>query len=75
MNWLRLLRRKRSEAELQDEVKAFLAKRLPTTWRGMLIPITDASGGDLNGGFVVMEVPYSKAANQGSPQDRREKPR
>jgi len=30
----------------------------------LLIPITAANGGDLNGGFVVMEVPYSKAANE-----------
>jgi len=30
----------------------------------LLIPMTDASGGDLNGGFVVMEVPYSKASNE-----------
>lgn len=30
----------------------------------LLIPIADASGGDLDGGFVVMEVPYSKAANE-----------
>lgn len=30
----------------------------------LLIPITDANGGDLDGGFIVMEVPYSKAANE-----------
>jgi hypothetical protein len=30
----------------------------------LLIPITDASGGDLDQGFVVMEVPFSKAANE-----------
>jgi hypothetical protein len=30
----------------------------------LLIPITDAKGGDLDGGFVVMEVPYSKAGNE-----------
>lgn len=30
----------------------------------LLIPITDASGGNLDGGFVVMEVPYSKAGNE-----------
>lgn len=30
----------------------------------LLIPMTDASGSDLNGGFVVMEVPYSKANNE-----------
>ncbi len=30
----------------------------------LLIPITDANGGDLNGGFVVMEVPYAKASNE-----------
>ena len=30
----------------------------------LLIPITDASGGDLDGGFVVMEVPYTKASNE-----------
>lgn len=30
----------------------------------LLIPLTDAKGRDLNGGFVVMEVPYSKASNK-----------
>jgi hypothetical protein len=30
----------------------------------LLIPLTDAKGRDLNGGFVVMEVPYSKAGNE-----------
>jgi hypothetical protein len=30
----------------------------------LLIPITAANGDDLNGGFVVMEVPYSKASNE-----------
>ena len=30
----------------------------------LLIPITDARGGDLDGGFVVMEVPYAKASNE-----------
>ena len=30
----------------------------------LLIPITDKNGGDLDGGFVVMEVPYSKAATE-----------
>lgn len=30
----------------------------------LLIPVTDAKGGDLDGGFVVMEVPYSKAASE-----------
>lgn len=30
----------------------------------LLIPITDANGGDLGGGFVVMEVPYAKASDQ-----------
>lgn len=30
----------------------------------LLLPITDSKGGDLNGGFLVMEVPYSKAANE-----------
>jgi hypothetical protein len=30
----------------------------------LLIPMTDAKGRDLNGGFVVMEVPYSKANNE-----------
>jgi hypothetical protein len=30
----------------------------------LLIPITDARGADLDGGFVVMEVPYAKAANE-----------
>jgi hypothetical protein len=30
----------------------------------LLLPITDVGGGDLNGGFLVMEVPYSRAANE-----------
>jgi hypothetical protein len=30
----------------------------------LLIPLTDANGGDLDGGFVVMEVPFTKANNE-----------
>ncbi len=30
----------------------------------LLIPVTDSKGRDLDGGFVVMEVPYSKASNE-----------
>jgi hypothetical protein len=30
----------------------------------LLIPLTDAKGRDLNGGFVVMEVPYTQASNE-----------
>jgi hypothetical protein len=30
----------------------------------LMLPITDAHGGDLNGGFVVMEVPFDKATNE-----------
>jgi hypothetical protein len=30
----------------------------------LFLPITDAHGGDLKGGFVVMEVPCSKAATE-----------
>jgi hypothetical protein len=30
----------------------------------LLLPLTDAKGRDLNGGFVVMEVPFSKASNE-----------
>jgi len=30
----------------------------------LLIPMTDARGGDLDGGFIVMEVPYAKAGDQ-----------
>jgi hypothetical protein len=30
----------------------------------LLIPMTDANGGDLDGGFVVMEVPFAKASNE-----------
>jgi hypothetical protein len=30
----------------------------------LMLPITDAHGGDLNGGFVVMEVPFTKADNE-----------
>jgi len=48
-----------------------LAKQTPTAVRvdkdqifDLLIPITDANGGDLDGGFVVMEVPYTKASDE-----------
>jgi hypothetical protein len=48
-----------------------LAKQTPIAVRvdkdqifDLLIPITDANGGDLDGGFVVMEVPYAKASNE-----------
>lgn len=30
----------------------------------LLIPMTDAHGSSLDGGFVVMEVPFSKASNE-----------
>lgn len=30
----------------------------------LLIPLTDAKGRDLDGGFVVMEVPFTKASNE-----------
>ncbi len=30
----------------------------------LLIPLTDAKGRDLEGGFVVMEVPFTKASNE-----------
>lgn len=30
----------------------------------LLLPITDAHGGDLDGGFVVMEVPFAKASSE-----------
>ena len=30
----------------------------------LMLPITDAKGGDLNGGFVVMEVPFDKASDE-----------
>jgi hypothetical protein len=30
----------------------------------LLIPMTDAKGRDLSGGFVVMEVPYTKASTE-----------
>jgi hypothetical protein len=30
----------------------------------LLIPMTDSKGRDIDGGFVVMEVPYSKASNE-----------
>jgi hypothetical protein len=30
----------------------------------LLIPLTDAKGRDLDGGFVVMEVPFTKANNE-----------
>jgi hypothetical protein len=30
----------------------------------LLLPLTDAKGRDLDGGFVVMEVPFTKATNE-----------
>jgi hypothetical protein len=30
----------------------------------LLIPLTDAKGRDINGGFVVMEVPFTKASSE-----------
>lgn len=30
----------------------------------LLIPLTDATGSDIDGGFVVMEVPFTKANNE-----------
>jgi len=30
----------------------------------LLLPITDVHGGDIDGGFVVMEVPFDKAASE-----------
>lgn len=30
----------------------------------LLIPMTDSTGRDLGGGFVVMEVPYTRASNE-----------
>ena len=30
----------------------------------LMLPITDVKGGDLNGGFVVMEVPFANAADE-----------
>lgn len=30
----------------------------------LFLPLTDVRGGDLNGGFVVMEVPFAKASNE-----------
>jgi hypothetical protein len=48
-----------------------LAKQTPIAVRSdkhqifdLLIPITDANGGDLDGGFIVMEVPYANASNE-----------
>lgn len=58
--------KKSSPADLEK-----LAKQTPIAVRSdqnkifdLLIPITDVNGGDLAGGFVVMEVPYSKASNE-----------
>jgi hypothetical protein len=58
--------KKSSDADLQK-----LATGKPTAVRlekdkvfDLLIPLTDANGGDLDGGFVVMEVPYTKASNE-----------
>jgi len=58
--------KKSSPADLEK-----LAKNTPIAVRlekdktfDLLIPITDAQGGDLDGGFVVMEVPFSKAGNE-----------
>ncbi|HEY4045631.1 MAG TPA: hypothetical protein VGM27_02090 [Acidobacteriaceae bacterium] len=44
--------------------KPFAARLAKDKTFDLLIPTTDANGGDLDGGFVVMEVPYSKASNE-----------
>jgi hypothetical protein len=58
--------KKSSKADLEK-----LATGKPTAVRidkdqvfDLLIPMTDSHGGDLNGGFVVMEVPYDRASNE-----------
>jgi hypothetical protein len=58
--------KKSSSADLEK-----LAAGKPTAVRlekdktfDLLIPMTDAKGGDLDGGFVVMEVPFTKASNE-----------
>lgn len=58
--------KKSSSADLEK-----LAKGQPIAVRlekdkvfDLLIPMTDAGGRDLSGGFVVMEVPYAKAGNE-----------
>jgi hypothetical protein len=58
--------KKSSAADLEK-----LAKATPIAARvdkdqifDLLIPIADANGSDLGGGFVVMEVPYTKASNE-----------
>jgi hypothetical protein len=58
--------KKSSPADLEK-----LAKRKPIAVRiekdqvfDLLIPMTDSKGRDLDGGFVVMEVPYAEASNE-----------
>jgi len=58
--------KKSSKADLEK-----LATGKPTAVRidkdhvfDLLIPMTDSHGGDLDGGFVVMEVPYDRASNE-----------
>lgn len=58
--------KKSSAADLQNlaAAKPIAARIDKEQIFDLLIPITDAHGGDLNGGFVVMEVPFAKASNE-----------
>jgi|GEM_PF-4139396 len=59
--------KKSSAADLEKltQSKAIIVPLEKSKTFDLLIPITAANGDDLGGGFVVMEVPYSKAANEG----------
>ncbi|MCU1324123.1 MAG: hypothetical protein JWM43_3772 [Acidobacteriaceae bacterium] len=58
--------KKSSEADMQKLAagKAVAVRVEKDSIYDLLLPITDAHGGDLDGGFLVMEVPFTKAANE-----------
>jgi len=58
--------KKSSAADLQKlaENKPIAVRLDKSQTFDLLIPITDVNGGDLNGGFVVMEIPYAKARDE-----------
>jgi hypothetical protein len=58
--------KKSSDADMQKLAagKAVAVRVEKDSIYDLLLPVTDARGGDLDGGFLVMEVPFTKAANE-----------
>ncbi len=58
--------KKSSPADLEKlaEAKPLAARIDKEQIFDLLIPMTDAHGGDLKGGFVVMEVPFAKTTSE-----------